>query len=87
MGRNKLIYALSRLTFVVASDKDKGGTWAGATEALDRGYAPVAVWASEGASEGNAALLKRGATPISAIDELFALDHEVTTPPLQETLF
>jgi predicted Rossmann fold nucleotide-binding protein DprA/Smf involved in DNA uptake len=38
MGRNKIVYALSQVTFVVASDKDTGGTWAGAKEALDRRY-------------------------------------------------
>src|SRR6266508_2406999 len=31
MGRNKLIYALSKATLVVAADATKGGTWAGAT--------------------------------------------------------
>jgi predicted Rossmann fold nucleotide-binding protein DprA/Smf involved in DNA uptake len=53
MGRNKIIYALSRVTFVADSDKGSGGTWAGATEALDKGYAAVAVWAGKGAREGN----------------------------------
>lgn len=87
MGRNKIVYALSRLTFVVASDKDSGGTWAGAKEALDHRYAPVAVWAGEGAKDGNHALIKRGATPITELAQLFEIDSELVSPPLQESLF
>ena len=34
MGRNRLIYSLADYAIVVASDVEKGGTWAGATEAL-----------------------------------------------------
>ena len=48
MGRNKIIYALSTVTFVVSSDEESGGTWAGAKEALDKRYAPVAVWTGNG---------------------------------------
>ena len=29
MGRNKLVYALSHLTLVVASEVGKGGNWSG----------------------------------------------------------
>ena len=36
LGRNKIIYALSHVTFVVASDDKSGGTWGGAKESLDR---------------------------------------------------
>lgn len=60
MGRNKLIYALSRVTLVVASDHGKGGTWAGAVEALEKGIGAVAVWTGSGAGEGNEALVARG---------------------------
>ena len=49
MGRNKLIYASADVTLVVASDLDKGGTWTGATEALEHNYGKVAVWLGEGA--------------------------------------
>ncbi len=87
MGRNKIVYALSRVTFVVASEQDRGGTWAGAQEALDRGYAPVAVWAAEGAKEGNPALIARGGTAITDLAQLFDADFSVVDPPLQESLF
>ena len=64
MQRNKLIYALSDAALVVSSDLDKGGTWAGATEQIDRlHYVPVFVWNEPGSGKGNAALLARGARP------------------------
>jgi hypothetical protein len=66
--------------FVVSSDKDSGGTWAGAKEALarDYAYAYVAVWAGTGAKEDNAALASRGATPITEVAELFELEPAST---------
>lgn len=73
MGRNKLIYALSRATLIVASDLDKGGTWAGAVEALRRRTAPVLVWTGEGAGVGNPRLVERGAIPLDHMAELFPL--------------
>lgn len=86
MGRNKIIYALSRVTFVVSADKDSGGTWAGAKEALDRAYAPVAVWAGDGAKEGNEALIKRGGVRIRELDSLFAIQQSVRPDlPMQQT--
>jgi predicted Rossmann fold nucleotide-binding protein DprA/Smf involved in DNA uptake len=36
MQRNKLIYALADTALVVSSDLDKGGTWAGAIEQLEK---------------------------------------------------
>jgi predicted Rossmann fold nucleotide-binding protein DprA/Smf involved in DNA uptake len=53
MARNKLIYGLSRVTTIVAADRGKGGTWAGAREALERGFGAVAVWQGVGAGPGN----------------------------------
>lgn len=71
MSRNKLIYALSDFTFVVASDLEKGGSWAGAVEALRKVYSDVAVWIGEGAGPGNERLVKSGARPVASIDDLF----------------
>ena len=70
MGRNKLIYAQSAITFVVASDKGSGGTWTGATEALDRRFGRIAVWRGSGEGPGNEGLERRGAVPISEIGHL-----------------
>jgi predicted Rossmann fold nucleotide-binding protein DprA/Smf involved in DNA uptake len=63
MGRNKYIYCLADYGLIVRSDKDKGGTWAGATEALKKNLAPVFVKPNSDAT-GNGALVELGATPL-----------------------
>ncbi len=73
MGRNKIIYALSKATFVVAAKAEKGGTWAGALEALRQRTAPVVVWTGPGAGGGNHLLAGRGAAGLAALSELFPL--------------
>ena len=78
MGRNKLIYALSELTLVVACEPKKGGTWPGAKEALKKNLGRVAVWQGPGEGTGNAQLLELEQTPgketipIASIEELEA---------------
>ncbi len=76
MARNKIIYALADLTVVVASDRDSGGTWAGATEALRRGFGRVAVWRGAGEGPGNAALEGLGAMPLRSVDDLPTVLHQ-----------
>jgi DNA processing protein len=61
MGRNRLIYCLADAALVVSTSEGEGGTWAGAIEALTAGWVPVHVRAGDGAPEGNAVLLARGA--------------------------
>lgn len=63
MARNKLIYALSDFALVIASDAEKGGTWAGAEEGLKAGWVPVFVVEGPDAPDGNRLLIKRGAIP------------------------
>lgn len=100
MGRNKLIYALSALTLVVAADVDSGGTWSGAAETLRRGFGRVAVWRGPGEGPGNVRLAERGAAPVTSLDELEAamlepaaragvemLQAERVSPASQPTLF
>jgi predicted Rossmann fold nucleotide-binding protein DprA/Smf involved in DNA uptake len=60
MGRNKLIYTLADYAIVVASDAEKGGTWAGATEALKAKWLPVFVLDHPDMSKGNKMLIERG---------------------------
>jgi len=72
MARNKLVYALSILTAVVASGKS-GGTWTGACEALDHSIGRVSVWRGEGEGEGNGALVQRGAVPFETPGEFWDL--------------
>lgn len=81
MGRNKIIYGLSRCTIVVASDHESGGTWAGATEALKNGYGRVASWTGLGGGEGNSALVRRGAAELSDVNNLGELLHEFVVSP------
>jgi predicted Rossmann fold nucleotide-binding protein DprA/Smf involved in DNA uptake len=65
------VYALSESTLVVASDLEKGGTWAGAEEALKGDFAQVDVWTGEGATNGNAALVAKGARAVPSRDEFW----------------
>ena len=73
MGRNKLIYAQTALTVVVASDDGVGGTWSGATEALKHRYGSVAVWRGDGEGPGNGPLQQRGAAPVSSLEDIESL--------------
>ena len=62
MQRNKLIYALADAALVVNSDHGKGGTWAGATEQLERlKFVPVYVRTDGDVGKGLAELQKLGA--------------------------
>jgi predicted Rossmann fold nucleotide-binding protein DprA/Smf involved in DNA uptake len=81
MGRNKIIYGLSRCTIVIASDHETGGTWAGASEALKNSYGRVASWTGPGGGAGNAGLVKQGAVELSDVTRLDELLHESVVPP------
>ena len=64
MQRNKLVYALADASLVVSSDLNKGGTWAGAIEQLDKlKLVPVYVRSTSGSSPGLDALRSKGALP------------------------
>jgi predicted Rossmann fold nucleotide-binding protein DprA/Smf involved in DNA uptake len=64
MQRNKLIYALADAALVVSSDYEKGGTWAGAVEQLERlRLVPVYVRANGETGKGLEALRRKGALP------------------------
>jgi predicted Rossmann fold nucleotide-binding protein DprA/Smf involved in DNA uptake len=81
MGRNKIIYGLSRCTIVVASDHETGGTWPGATEALKNRYGRVASWTGAGSGEGSSALVDLGAAELADVTRLDELLHESVVPP------
>jgi len=64
MQRNKLIYAFADNALIVNSDLEKGGTWAGAIEQLDKlHFAPVFVRSSGEPNCALDALRARGALP------------------------
>jgi predicted Rossmann fold nucleotide-binding protein DprA/Smf involved in DNA uptake len=64
MQRNKLIYALADAALVVSAEHEKGGTWAGAVEQLER-FRSVPVYVRTGADTGPGleALGRKGALP------------------------
>ena len=89
MQRNKLIYALADASLVVSSDLNKGGTWAGASEQLDKlKFVPVYVRSTGESSAGLDALCKKGAIPwpnpqdTGALEAVF--DVRIPAPPLPQ---
>ncbi|MBL9118060.1 MAG: DNA-protecting protein DprA [Verrucomicrobiaceae bacterium] len=94
MQRNKLIYALADAALVVTSDFEKGGTWAGAIEQLERlRFVPVFVRNGANAGKGNLALLSLGGNPWPNPQSgnelgrvLVAAAESIAAEPRQETL-
>jgi predicted Rossmann fold nucleotide-binding protein DprA/Smf involved in DNA uptake len=86
MARNKLIYALADYALVVASDLEKGGTWAGATEALRKRWVPLFVREAAVAPAGNRALLARGGISFPDPFEGDLEEFLRSTRPLQSDL-
>jgi predicted Rossmann fold nucleotide-binding protein DprA/Smf involved in DNA uptake len=96
MGRNKLIYTLADYAVVVASDAEKGGTWAGATQALKAAWIPVFVLNHAAMPEGNKMLLQKGALkfphpfpehPLKLKAWLEAQAAQAKAKPVQPSLF
>lgn len=82
MARNKLIYALSDAGLVANADFNKGGTWAGAIEQIDRfKCCPVYVRTTEKTPKGNQALIQRGAFPWPSPKEVPEFRVMMERPP------
>ncbi len=81
MDRNKLLYGLGDAALVVASSAETGGTWAGATEALQHGRVKVFVKSTGGMAPGNPKLLRMGGVPFPA--EPWQNIRALFTPPEQ----
>lgn len=83
MERNKLIYGLSRATFVAQTDI-KGGTWEGAQENLKYGWVPLIIRQEGKAGAGTSELIKRGAigTNVAAVSDLKAFKALLTARPV-----
>ncbi len=60
MARNKYIYCLSDAAIVIASTKDKGGTWSGAVENLSNKWVPLWVKSTNDNKSGNHNLVVKG---------------------------
>lgn len=87
MQRNKLIYALANAALVVSSDLNKGGTWTGATEQIEKlRFVPIYVRISGEPSPGLGALRQKGAlawpNPIDAESLNLVFD---ASPPVSPT--
>jgi DNA processing protein len=88
MQRNKLIYALADASLVVSSDLNKGGTWTGAVEQLDKlNFVPVYVRPTGGSAPGLEALRRKGALPwpdpqdTDAFEAVFQVAAPTQAPP------
>jgi DNA processing protein len=68
MGRNKIIYGAADYAVIVSSDYQKGGTWAGAIEALKADWCPVFIRSGANVAAGNKELVNKGALPISDVE-------------------
>jgi predicted Rossmann fold nucleotide-binding protein DprA/Smf involved in DNA uptake len=79
MERNKLLYGLSDAALVVASSADSGGTWAGATEALQHGKVKVFVKSTGVLAPGNLKLVRLGGIPFPP--QPWANLQDMFTPP------
>lgn len=73
MRRNRLIYCAADVAVVVASAPQRGGTRAGAVEALEARWVPVLV--RDDHSPGNEALLRRGAQPLLDAERVFQVPY------------
>lgn len=80
MQRNKLIYALADATLVVNSDFNKGGTWTGAIEQLEKYHCgPLFVRDGADVGKGNHALIRRGATAWPEPKDREAFEHALAS--------
>lgn len=94
MQRNKLIYALADTSLVVSSDLNKGGTWAGAVEQLDKlKFVPVFIRSTGESSAGLDGLRKKGALPwpnpqdVDSFEEVFSMAMPMASPQVGLALF
>ena len=96
MQRNKLIYALADASLVVSSDLNKGGTWTGAIEQLDKlKFVPVFVRSTGESSAGLDGLRKKGALPwpnpqdVDSFEDVFnvAMPTPMASPQVGFALF
>jgi DNA processing protein len=81
MQRNKLVYALADASLVVSSDVEKGGTWTGAVEQLDKfKFGPLFVRSTGEESKGLDRLRIKGARAWPNPDDADALNAILATP-------
>lgn len=75
MQRNKIIYALADRALVVNADANKGGSWAGAVEQLEKlKLVPVFVRSTGAPSQGLDGLTTKGALPWPNPDDVASFE-------------
>lgn len=79
MGRNRLIYCHSEAAIAVCSTRGRGGTFAGASEAIRRGWLPVWTPRSIDPGSGNDLLIELGAHELPPAGE-FTIASLVDAP-------
>lgn len=94
MNRNKLIYALADAALVVNSDFNKGGTWTGAVEQLNKfNFCQLYIRSIGEDSKGLSALRRKGALPWpnpedpQAFVNVLSNQRHITTEKPLERLF
>ena len=78
MARNRLIYAAADAAVVVTSGVGRrSGTYAGATQNLNKGWTPLWVRAGAGTPAGNAELIELGGRPLHEprADDILSAPH------------
>jgi predicted Rossmann fold nucleotide-binding protein DprA/Smf involved in DNA uptake len=80
MARNKLIYGHAIATVVVSSSDGSGGTWAGATEAIKRGYGRVLVRDGDNVPGGNKRLIGLGGVAVADVEMVMKEVNERAKP-------
>jgi len=86
MARNKYIYCLADAAVVIAADKEKGGTWHGATENLRKGWVPLWVKSHQDPASGNSGLVKQGAKWLpDGVLQLSALFVRTSSEPVSQS--
>ena len=87
MQRNKIIYALADRALVVNADANKGGSWSGAVEQLDKlKLVPVFVRSTGAPSPGLEGLTAKGALPWPNPDDVASFEamFEESTPATEK---
>jgi predicted Rossmann fold nucleotide-binding protein DprA/Smf involved in DNA uptake len=80
MGRNRLIYCLAEAAIAVCSTRGRGGTFAGASEAIRRGWLPVWAPRSTDPESGNDTLIELGAHELPQFGEFTVEDLTTAIP-------
>ena len=73
MSRNKYIYAMSQCAFVITSDYNKGGTWAGACENIKKRLSNLYIW-DNAKYAGNRELIAKGGVGIGELESFAIAD-------------